>query len=100
MVTYDNTGGKFGAFAVRCLSPTSQFSTVMRVTLEKINGRYQGACYNFRAGFGSGNVPIELTPKDQCSSAGPIAAGGSRGQKPFAVERMDWSARSRSRSMR
>ena len=32
----------------------------MRVFLEKVNGRYQGACFPFRSGFGSGVVPIRF----------------------------------------
>ena len=33
----------------------------MRVFLEKLpNGRYQGACFPFRAGFGSGIVPMRF----------------------------------------
>jgi hypothetical protein len=28
----------------------------MRMSLEKVNGKYQGACYPFREGFQSGTV--------------------------------------------
>lgn len=92
-VTYDNTAGKFGPFAGQMFVADQSFSTVMRVTLEKVHGRYQGACYNFRAGFGSGNVPIEMTPSGSMFVGGTNRGWGSRGQKPFAVERMDWSGK-------
>ena len=92
-VTYDTTAGKFGPFAGQMFVADQAFSTVMRVTLEKINGRYQGACYNFRAGFGSGNVPIEMTPAGSMFVGGTNRGWGSRGTAPFAVERMDWSGK-------
>ena len=92
-VTYDTTAGKFGPFAGQMFVADQSFSTVMRVTLEKINGRYQGACYNFRAGFGSGNVPIEMTPSGSMFVGGTNRGWGSRGTLPYALERMDWSGK-------
>ncbi len=92
-VTCDLTAGKFGPFANQMFVADQSFSTVMRVTLEKINGRYQGACYSFLKGFGSGNVPIELTPSGSMFVGGTNRGWGSRGSLPFAVERVDWTGK-------
>ncbi len=57
-----DTTGKFGPFRNQMFVGDQTFSTVMRCYLEKVNGRYQGACFNFRSGIGSGTLPIEFTP--------------------------------------
>src|SRR5262245_21648312 len=41
----DQTGGKFGPFADQLFVADQSASTVMRVCLEKVKGRYQGACF-------------------------------------------------------
>ena len=67
------------------------FSVVNRIFLEKINGRYQGAAIPFRAGFGSGNVPMLLTSDGRMYVAGTNRGWGSRGTAPYALERVDWT---------
>src|SRR5690606_21990027 len=54
-IACDTTGGKFGPFEGQLFVADQTFSTVMRCYLEKVNGRYQGACFPFREGFGSGS---------------------------------------------
>src|SRR4029077_21028765 len=51
---WDTTGGKFGPFAGQCFVGDQTRSMIMRVFLEKIKGRYQGACFPFRSGFQCG----------------------------------------------
>ena len=60
----DMTGGKFGPFANQLFVGDNSASTVMRVVLEMVNGRYQGACIPFRQGFASGNVPLRFAPEE------------------------------------
>jgi len=55
---WDTTGGKFGPFAGQCFVGDQCTSVIMRVALEKVNGRYQGACFPFRQGFECGVVSI------------------------------------------
>ena len=47
----DLSGGKFGPFEEQLFVGDQTHSTVMRVFLEKVEGRYQGACFPFRAGL-------------------------------------------------
>jgi glucose/arabinose dehydrogenase len=89
----DLSGGKFGPFGKQLFVGDQTHSTVMRVFLEKINGRYQGACFPFKQGFGSGNVPIRFGKDGSLFVGGTNRGWGSRGNKPFALERLVWTGK-------
>src|SRR5207248_10576455 len=89
----DLSGGKFGPFAKQLFVGDQTHSTVMRVYLEKVNGRYQGACFPFRQGFGSGVVPVRFGPDGSLFVGGTNRGWGSRGPKPFAIERLVWTGK-------
>src|SRR5947209_4031642 len=89
----DLSGGKFGPFQKQLFVGDQTFSTVMRVFLEKVNGRYQGACFPFRQGFGSGNVPVRFAGDGSLIAGGTNRGWGSRGPKMFAVERLAWTGK-------
>jgi hypothetical protein len=65
----------------------------MRVTLEKVNGKYQGACYPFRQGFSCGIVPVVFAPDGSLITGGTSRGWGSRGGKPFSLERLVWTGK-------
>jgi hypothetical protein len=90
-IACDTTGGKFGPFAGQLFVGDQTFSTVMRVDLEQVQGHYQGACFPFREGFGSGTLGVEITPQGAMFVGGTNRGWGSRGTQPFAVERLTWS---------
>ena len=90
-IACDRTQGKFGPFAGQLFVGDQTFSTVMRVDLEQVQGHYQGACFPFREGFGSGTVGVEMTPQGALFVGGTNRGWGARGGKPFAVERLNWS---------
>jgi glucose/arabinose dehydrogenase len=89
----DLSNGKFGPFAKQLFVADQTHSTVMRVALEKVNGHYQGACFPFRQGFGSGNVPIRFGPDGSLVVGGTNRGWGSRGPRPFALERLVWTGK-------
>ncbi len=89
----DLSGGKFGPFEKQLFVGDQTHSTVMRVFLEKVNGRYQGVCFPFRQGFGSGNVPVRFGKDGSLFVGGTSRGWGSRGNKPFAVERLVWTGK-------
>jgi hypothetical protein len=67
-------------------------STVMRVFLEQVNGHYQGVCFPFRAGFGSGSLSLKMT--DHGLFVGGTNRGwGSRGNKPYSLDRLVWTGK-------
>jgi glucose/arabinose dehydrogenase len=90
----DLSGGKFGPFEKQLFVGDQTQSTIMRVTLEKMpNGRFQGACYPFRQGFGSGIVPVRFAEDGSLIVGGTSRGWGARGNKPFAVERLAWTGK-------
>jgi hypothetical protein len=92
-VACDVSGGKFGPFGKQIFVGDQTFSTVMRCFIEKVNGVYQGACFPFKEGFGSGVVPVEFGPSGAMFVGGTNRGWGSRGTKPFSVERLDWTGK-------
>lgn len=92
-VTYDNSGGKFGPFENQMFVGDQTFSTVMRVYLEKVNGRYQGVCFPFRSGFGSGTLSMMITKQGAMFVGGTNRGWGSRGNKPYSLERLSWTGK-------
>lgn len=89
----DLSGGKFGPFENQLFVGDQTHSTVMRVYLEKVNGRYQGACFPFRSGLGSGCVPVRFGLDGSLFVGGTNRGWGSRGTKPFAIERVVWTGK-------
>ena len=92
-IACDTTAGAFGPFRDQVFVGDQSASTIMRVDLEKVDGRYQGACFPFRQGFGSGNLPMLLTKEGKMFVGGTSRGWGSRGGKPFALERLDWAGK-------
>ena len=92
-VACDTTGGKFGPFQNQMFVTDQSYSTVMRCYMEKVKGHYQGVCFPFLEGFGSGSLGLELTRNGTMFVGGTNRGWGSRGRKPFAVERVDWTGK-------
>lgn len=87
----DLTGGRFGPFQKQLFVGDQTQSTVMRVFLEKIQGHYQGACFPFKSGFGSGTLAVRLNGRGQMFVGGTNRGWGSVGRRPYALERLDWT---------
>jgi hypothetical protein len=88
---FDLTEGKFGPFAGQLFVGDVTQSSIMRASLEKVGGEYQGACYAFRRGFESGNNRAAFGP-DGSLWAGETARGwGSIGGKAGGLERLVWT---------
>jgi hypothetical protein len=85
---WDTTGGKFGPFAGQCFVGDQTRSMVMRVALEKVNGRYQGACFPFRGGFQCGINRLAFGPDGSLYAGQTNRGWGSVGGKPYGLERL------------
>ena len=92
-IACDTRGGKFGPFADQLFVGDNSASTIIRVVLEDVSGRYQGACIPFRQGFASGNLPLLFAPDGSLFVGGTNRGWGSRGTRPFALERLDWTGK-------
>lgn len=89
----DLSGGKFGPFGKQLFVGDQTDSWVMRVFLEKVNGRYQGACFPFRAGFSCGIVPLRQGKDGSLFAGGTNRGWGSRGTRPWSIERLVWTGK-------
>ena len=89
----DTSGGKFGPFAGQMFVGDLTHSMEMRVMLEKIKGRYQGACIGFRRGFDSGNLATEWAGDGSMVVFGTNRGWGSVGSKSFALQRLVWTGK-------
>jgi len=89
----DLSGGKFGPFEKQLFVGDQTHSIVMRVSLEKVNGKYQGACYPFRKDHACGIVPVRFAPDGSLFVGGTNRGWGSRGTKPFSLERLVWTGK-------
>jgi glucose/arabinose dehydrogenase len=92
-IVCDTTTGKFGVFKDQLFVGDQSHSTIMRVDLEKVNGRYQGACFPFRQGFSSGNLAMLMTKDGSMFVGGTNRGWGSHGREPFALERLVWTGK-------
>jgi len=92
-IACDTTNGKFGPFKNQMFVGDQTYSTIMRCFLEEIEGHYQGACFPFRSGIGSGTLGVEMTESGAMLVGGTNRGWGSRGNKPFSLDRITWSGK-------
>ncbi len=92
-IACDLTGGKFGPFPKQMFVSDQSSSFLMRIVLEKVDGKYQGACLPFRSGFASGNLPMLFAADGSMIVGGTNRGWGSRGNRPFALQRVVWTGK-------
>jgi glucose/arabinose dehydrogenase len=92
-IDWDHTEGKFGPFAEQMFVGDQTNSTVMRVDLELVRERYQGACFPFREGLASGTLPLHFASTGQLFAGGTNRGWGSIGPRPFSLQRLDWTGK-------
>jgi cytochrome c551/c552 len=87
--------GVFGPFAGQALVGDQGQSKIMRVFMEKVNGEYQGAAWDFRAGFQSGVLRMAWG-RDGSLFVGETNRGwGSAGDAPQGLQRLVWNNKMR-----
>jgi cytochrome c551/c552 len=83
--------GHFGPFAGQVLVGDQGQSKIMRVFMEKVNGEYQGAAFDFRSGFQSGVLRMAWA-KDGSLFVGETNRGwGSAGEENQGLQRLVWN---------
>jgi glucose/arabinose dehydrogenase len=92
-IAVDLSGGKFGPFKEQLFVGDQTHSTVMRVYLEKVKGHYQGACFPFRAGMGSGSLSLLFNKDGSLFVGGTNRGWGSRGTQPHSLDRIVWTGK-------
>ncbi|WP_027077558.1 plastocyanin/azurin family copper-binding protein [Maribacter antarcticus] len=92
-ILFDTTGGKFGPFEGQLFVGDQGHSKVMRVYMEKINGVYQGAAFNFVEGFSSGILRM-IWGSDTSMFVGMTSRGwASTGKENYGLQRLVWSGK-------
>jgi hypothetical protein len=85
---WDTTAGKFGPFAGQCLVGDQTNANILRVDLQKVNGRFQGAAFPFRSGFECGINRMTFGPDGSLYVGMTNRGWGSRGGKPYGLQRL------------
>ena len=81
----------FGPFKGQMLVGDQGHSKIMRAYLEKVNGKYQGACFPFLEGFASGILRLEWGT-DQTLFVGMTSRGwAATGKALYGVQRVNWN---------
>jgi hypothetical protein len=90
-LTFDETGGAFGPFEGQVFMGEQTQSRVMRAALEKVNGRYQGAVFDFVNGLQCGTIREAFSPEGDSLWLGQTQRGwGSSGSAPYGLQRIDY----------
>jgi cytochrome c551/c552 len=87
-IVVDETKGAFGPFAGQVFVGDQGMSKIARVFLEKINGRYQGASFDFKSGFRSGVLRMAYGQDNAMYVGGTNRGWGSTGKEAFGLERL------------
>jgi uncharacterized cupredoxin-like copper-binding protein len=90
-IIQDTTGGAFGPFGGQYFVADQGHSKVMRMTLEKVNGKYQGACYPFVEGWASGLLRLRWGIDGSMFGGMTSRGWASTGKSNFALQRLEWT---------
>jgi len=90
-IACDTTGGKFGPWENQLFIGEQTHSQLQRVSLEKVNGLYQGAVFHFLQDFECGLIPVTMDNSGVLFAGGSNRGWASRGGKPFTLERVTWT---------
>ena len=89
----DKTGGAFGPFAGQLLVGDQGQSKIMRVSLEKVKGEYQGVAFDFRQGFQSGVLRMNFGHDGSLFVGETNRGWGSAGTTNSGLQRLAWTGK-------
>jgi hypothetical protein len=88
---WDQSGGKFGPFGGQVFVSDQYQSSILRVFLERVNGRWQGACFPFRVGFQCGIVRVAMDASGGLLCGQTDRGWGSLGGQTMGLQRLSWT---------
>lgn len=89
----DRTGGKFGPYGGQIFVGDQANSSLIRMTLQKVQGTWQGACYPFWRGFQCGVNRLLFDEKGSLWAGQTERGWGSQGPKSFGLQRIEWNGK-------
>lgn len=90
-VVLDNTDGRFGPFTNQLFIGEFTMSAVSRVFLERVGGKYQGACFPFRKNFQCGVIRMEFDEDGSMWIGQSNRGWNSVGPRSFGLQRLVWT---------
>ncbi|MCP4784661.1 MAG: hypothetical protein GY903_10335 [Fuerstiella sp.] len=90
---FDETGGRFGPFAGQIFIGDQTRSNIFRAALEKVNGQYQGALFNFIDHLQSGCIRIRFDQTGRLWVGQTGRGWRSVGGKVEGLQRIEWDGR-------
>jgi hypothetical protein len=90
-VVLDDSGGAFGPFSGQLLCGDQTLARIVRVDLEKVNGRLQGACFPWIEGLDSGVNRLAFAPDGSLFAGQTDRGWGSVGRFRQGLERIVWT---------
>ncbi len=92
-IKVNNTKGKFGPFEGQIFVGDQGQSKIMRVFMEKVNGEYQGAAFDFRNNFQSGVLRMDWSNDGSLYIGETNRGWGSAGEKNEGIQRVIWTGK-------
>jgi hypothetical protein len=89
----DRTKGKFGPFAGQMFVGEFTHAFVSRTFLEKVDGQYQGACFNFRRGMQTAVLQMAFLADGSMVVGESNRGWNSMGTRSFGLERLVWTGK-------
>ena len=83
-----DSDGAFGPFDGQLFVGDQTLASVMRVSLEQVNGHYQGAAYPFLSGLDCGVNRVAFAPDGSMLVGQTDRGWGSVGRTPFGLQRI------------
>jgi hypothetical protein len=88
---WDTSAGRFGPFDGQLFVSDQYQSSILRVQLEQVGGRWQGACFPFRAGFQCGIIRVAWDREGALLCGQTDRGWGSLGGQTMGLQRLVWS---------
>jgi hypothetical protein len=90
---FDETGGGFGPFGGQVFTGDQTRCNLTRAAIEKVDGEYQGAVFDFIEGFKSGLIRGVFDRDHSLIVAGQDHGWGTKGGGAFCLNRVRWDGR-------
>lgn len=87
---FDETDGQFGPFSGQVFIGCQTRSSIVRGNLEKVNGEYQGAVFNFIDHLQSGCIRLSFDPHGKLWVGQTGRGWASKGGKMYGLQRIEW----------
>ncbi|MCH2101637.1 MAG: hypothetical protein MK209_06915 [Planctomycetes bacterium] len=92
-MAWDTSGGFFGPFDGQLFVGDQYSAELMRGSLEEVEGHWQGACYPFRHGLGTGLIRVRQLEGGEMLVGGSDRGWAALGAKPWALQRLRWTGK-------